>query len=173
MVGVVALPLVQSEGSLGQSLKRVLRLGSLGRFLLSGLGGGLLLGGSLLLWLFSLLRGHVGELGGVEELELGRNGRVDGLVVDSLVPSRDVRVLLTPLLVEEEFKTTGDNRGGEQVSEGNTLANEVGVVLQVLLNGSNGLCGQLGSIIDVLLVVGVTADQGTVPLAESGQNLGL
>lgn len=46
-------------------------------------------------------------------------------------------------------------------------------MLQVLLNGGNGLRGQLGGIIDVLLVVGVTADQGTVPLAQGGQNLGL
>lgn len=173
MVGVVALPLIKSKGSLGQSLKRVLRLGGLSRLLLSGLEGSFLLGSGLLLGLLGLLRGHVGELGGVEELELGRNGGVDGLVVDGLVPPRNVGVLLAPLLVEEELETTGDNGGGEQVSEGDALANEVGVVLQVLLNGSNGLRGQLGSIVDVFLVIGVTADQGTVPFAESGQNLGL
>lgn len=171
VVGVVTLPLVKSESGLGQSLKRVLGPGSLSGLLLSGLGGSL--GSSLLLGLLGLLGGNVGELGSVEELELGRDSGVDGLVVNSLVPPRDVRVLLTPLLVEEELEATGNDGGGKQISKGDALADQVRVVLQMLLNGGNGLRGQLGGIINVLLVVGVTADQGTVPLAKGGQNLSL
>lgn len=171
VVGIVALPLVKSESGLGQRLKRVLGPGGLSGLLLSGLWGSL--GSGLLLGLLGLLGGNVGELGGVEELKLGGDGGVDGLVVDSRVPTGDVGVLLAPLLVEEELEATGHDGGGEQVGKGDALANQVGVVLQVLLNGSNGLSGQLGSVVDVLLVVGVTADQGAVPLAESRQNLGL
>lgn len=111
VVGVVALPLVKSESGFGQRLKRVLGPGSLSGLLLSGLGGGL--GGSLLLGLLGLLGRDVGELGSVEELELGRDGGVDGLVVNSLVPPRDVRVLLTPLFVEEELEATGNDGGGK------------------------------------------------------------
>lgn len=171
VVGVVALQIVESEGGFGQGLKRVLGLGGLSRRLLSGLGGSL--GSGLLLGLLGLLGSNVGELGGIEEFELGRNSRVNGLVVDGLIPTRDVGVLLTPLLVEEKLEATGDDGGGKQISESDALADEVGVVLEVLLDGGNGLRGQLGSVVNVLLVVGVTADQGTVPLAENRQDLGL
>lgn len=171
VVGVVPLPLIKSEGGAGQGLERVLGLGS-GSILLSSLGS-LLLGSSLLLRLLRLLGGDVGELGGVEELELGRNGRVDGLVVDGLVPPGDVGVLLAPLLVKEELETAGDDADGEEVSQRDTLANEVGVVLEVLLNGSDSLGGGLGGVVNGLLVVGVTADQRAVPLAQGGEDLGL
>lgn len=174
VVRVVALPLVKSESSLGQSLKRVLGPGGLSGLLSgSGLGGSLLLGSRLLLRLLGLLGGNIGELRGVEELELGCDSRVDGLVVDSLVPSRDIGVLLAPLLVEEELEATGNDGDSKQISEGDSLADQISVVLQVLLNGGNGLRGQFGGIVDVLLVVGVAADQGTVPLAQRGENLGL
>lgn len=43
----------------------------------------------------------------------------------------------------------------------------------MLLNGGKGLSGSLGSVVDGLLVVGVTADQGTVPLAHVGEDLSL
>lgn len=170
MVGVVALPLVKSEGGAGQGLERVLGLGGRGILLRGGLGR-LLLGGGL--GLLRLLGGDVGELGGVEELELGGNSRVDGLVVDGLVPTGDVGVLLAPLLVEEELETAGNDTDGEEVSQRDTLANEVGVVLEVLLNSGDGLGSGLGGVVDGLLVVGVTADQRAVPLAQGGKDLGL
>lgn len=172
MVGEVALPLVKSEGSPGKGLEGVLGLGSLLSWLLL-LRGSLLLGGGLLLGLLGLLGGDVGELGGVEELELGGDGRVDGLVVDSLVPPGDVGVLLAPLLVEEELEATGDDANGEQISQGDALTDQVGVVLEVLLDGGNGLSGSLARVVDGLLVVGVTADQGAVPLAQVGEDLSL
>lgn len=171
VVRVVALPLVKSKGGTGKGLKRVLGLGGLGGLLLGGSLGGSL--GSLLLGSLRLLGGNVGELRGVKKLELGGNSRVDGLVVDSGVPPGDVGVLLAPLLVEEELETTGNDTSGEQVGKGDALANQVGVVLEVLLNGSKNLGGGLGGIVNVLLVVGVTADQRAVPLAEAGQNLSL
>lgn len=172
VVGVVAFPLIQSESGTGKCLEGVLGLGSLssGLLLLGSLGGGLL---GLLLGLLGLLGGNVGELRGVEELELGGDGGVDGLVVDSGVPPGDVGVLGAPLGVEEELEATGDDASGEEVGQGDALANEVGVVLEVLLNGSKGLRGSLGSVVDGLLVVGVTADQRAVPLAHVGEDLGL
>lgn len=81
VVGVVALPLIKSKAGTGQGLERVLGLGSLSRgLLLSSLGSGLL---GLFLGLLGLLGGNVGELRGVEELKLGGDGGVDGLVVNS------------------------------------------------------------------------------------------
>lgn len=171
MVGVVSLPLIESEGGAGEGLERVLGLGSRG-ILLSRLGR-LLLGSGLLLGLLRLLGGDVGELGSVEELELWRNGRVDGLVVDGLVPPGDVGVFLAPLLVEEELETAGNDANGEEVSQRDTLTNQVGVVLEVLLDSGDGLRSILGGFIDGLLVVGVTADQGAIPLAQGGEDLGL
>lgn len=81
VVGVVTLPLIKSKAGTGQGLERVLGLGNLSRgLLLSSLGSGLL---GLLLGLLGLLGGNVGELRGGEELKLGGDGGVDGLVVNS------------------------------------------------------------------------------------------
>lgn len=171
MVRVVSLPLIESEGGTGQGLERVLGLGS--RCILLGGLGSLLLGSGRLLGLLRLLGGDVGKLRSIEELELGSNGGVDGLVVDGLVPPGDVGVLLAPLLVEEELETAGNDADGEEVSQRDTLANQVGVVLEVLLDSGDGLRSSLRSVIDGLLVVGVTADQGAVPLAQGGEDLGL
>lgn len=172
VVGVVTLPLIKSEAGTRQSLEGVLGLGSLGRglLLLGSLGGGLL---DLFLGLLGLLGGDVGELGGVEELELGGDSGVDGLVINSRVPPGDVGVLGAPLGIEEELEATGNDASGEEVGQCDTLANEVGVVLEVLLNGGKGLRGSLGSVVDSLLVVGVTADQRAIPLAHVRENLSL
>lgn len=171
VVGVVTLPLIKSKGGLGKGLKRVLRLGCLSRsLLLSSLGSGLL---GLLLGLLGLLGGNVGELRGVEKLKLGGDGGVDGLVVDSGVPPGDVGVRRAPLGVKEELEATSNDASGEEVGQSDTLANEVGVVLEVLLNGGKGLSGSLGGVVDGLLVVRVTADQRAVPLAHVGEDLGL
>jgi hypothetical protein len=171
VVGVITLPLVESERGAGQGLERVLGLGSRSILLRSSRLGSLFL--DLLLGLLRLLGGDVGELGGVDELELRRNSRVDGLVVDGLVPPSNVGVLLAPLLVKEELEPAGDGADGEQVRQRDALANEVGVVLEVLLNGSDSLGGLLGSVIDGLLVVWITADQRAVPFAQGGEDLGL
>lgn len=151
----------------------MLGLGGFLGSLLSLLLGGLLLGSSLLLGLLGLLRSDVGELGSVEELELGRHSRVDGLVVDGLVPTRDVGVLLAELLVEEELEAAGNGANGEQIGQSDALTDQVSVVLEVLLNGGNSLQSNLGGVVDVFLVVGVTANQGAVPLAQVGKDLGL
>lgn len=173
LVGVLALPVVKDEGSLGKSLKRVLGTGGGGGLLLLvlnllGLRGslGLLgLGGSLLLW------GLVGD-GLLDELELlVDNLRVDALVGDGLVPTGDVGVLAAPLLVEEELEATGDEASSEEISKSETLADEVGVDEEVVLEGLDGLVGGLLAVLDALLVVGVTADERTEPATESGEDL--
>lgn len=123
LVGVLALPLVEREGGAGKKLKGVLGLGGLGGLvlLLSGRGGSL--GSGLLLGLgsLSLLGGDVGQLGGVEKGELGGNSRVDGLVVDGLVPTGGVGELLAPLLVEEELEAAGNDANGEEIGEGDAV----------------------------------------------------
>jgi hypothetical protein len=131
--------------------------GSLG---LLGLGGSLLLGGLVLDGL-------------LDELELAGNSRVAGGVVDGLVPAGDVGVLGPPLLVEEVLEATGNDAGGEKVGKSQTLANEVGVGKEVLLDDVDGLEGGLGGVVDVLLVVGGTADDGAEPAAERSEDLGV
>ncbi len=148
------------------SLSRLLGLGrgsssGLGRRLGSGSGLGRL----------RLLGGDVGQLGGIEKRELGSNSRVDWLVVDRLVPTRDVGVLLAPLRAEEELEAAGDDADGEDISEGDALADEVGVVAEVSLGNGDGRNGSLLGVLDGLLVVGVLAQQGAEPSAKLGQDL--
>jgi hypothetical protein len=174
VVGVESLPLIERVGRAGEEVNGVLGLGLSGHVVLLIHGLGLGLGGSLgLLGLGGslLLGGLVLESGLLDELEGVGNVRVDLLVVDGLVPARDVGVLGTPLLVEEELEAAGDDADGEQVSEGDALANEEGVVQQVLLNNVDGLGGGLLGVINGLLVVGVPAQQGAVPGTEVGENL--
>jgi hypothetical protein len=75
------------------------------------------------------------------------------------------------LLIKEVLETTRDDTSGEEVCEGDTFANQVGVVLEVLLNNTDSLERSLGGIIDTLLVVRVTANKGAEPSSESRQNL--
>lgn len=170
-VGVLALPLIERKRSLGQRLKGVLGpggslllgLGSLGGS--SGLRGGL---GSL-----RLLGGDVGQGRGIEEGELLGNSRVDGLVDDGLVPTSDSGVLLAPLLVEEVLEAAVQETSAEEISEGDALANEVGVVGEVLLSSVNGSSSLLGGVIDSLLVVGLGAVQEGSPSTELRGDLGV
>ena len=77
---------------------------------------GLCLGDLLLLWLLLLFcfgRLILDSL--INELKFTSNSGVDRLVAHSLVPSSDVGVLLTPLLVEEELEAAGDDAGREQI----------------------------------------------------------
>ena len=73
--------------------------------------------GSLLLLGFLLLVGFWGLVldGLVDELEFVDDGGVDGLIVDGFVPASYVRVLLAPLLIEEELEAAGDEAGCEEV----------------------------------------------------------
>lgn len=67
--------------------------------------------------------------------------------------------------------SAGNDGGGEDVSKRETLSDEEGVVLEVGLENSDGLEGLLLGSVDVLLVVGVTSDQGAEPGTEVGKNL--
>ena len=81
------------------------------------LGLWLLFLGSLLLLGFLLLVGFWGLVldGLVDELEFVYDGRVDGLIADGFIPAGYARVLLAPLLIEEELEATGDDAGCEEV----------------------------------------------------------
>jgi hypothetical protein len=182
------IPVVKDESGLAEKLKRVLGLGSLRSLvllllLLSGglhlglrgsLGGGSL--GSLLLLLLLLvlrarrglvLEGLLGEDGVLD------NGGVDVLGNDGAEPTGDVGVLAAPLGVPEELEAAGDNAGGEEVGEGEALADEVGVDEEVVLEDLDGGLGGLEGLVDALLVVGVTADQGTERGAKDREDLGV
>lgn len=171
-VGVLPLQVVNDESGLAESLERVLRLRwSRGRgLLLLPLSGGLDLGLSLLLWLLLLLRGLVRD-GGLDEFGLTSHIGVDALVGNRLVPTGHGRVLLAPGLVEEELEATADNGGGEDVSEGDTLADEVGVEHEVVLHGLHLHVGSLLAVLNVLLVVRVAANERAEPAAEGGKDL--
>ena len=89
------------------------------------------------------------------------NSLVDVLADDGVEPTGDVGVVGAPLGVPEELETAGGNAGGEDVGKGDALADEVGVDEEVVLEDLDGGLGGLEGLVDVLLVVGVTADQGT------------
>jgi hypothetical protein len=175
LVGVLALEVVESKGGATESLNGVLGLGGSGSILLVVVLGGSSLGLSGLLGLLSLggsllLGGNIGD-GLLDELELLGNLRVDGLVGDGGEPTGDVRVGAAPLLVEEVLEATGDDAGSEDIGKSEALTNEVGVDEEVVLEGTDGLGGGLLGILDGLLVVGVTANQGTEPATEGGEDL--
>jgi len=123
VVGVLTLPLIKGQSCLGQSLKRMLGLWCrwgllfllflLGLWLRGGLGCGLGCLGCGLLGLLRLLGWLVLD-SLINEVEVATsNSRVDGLVVDGLVPTGNVGVLSAPLLVEEVLETTRDDASSE------------------------------------------------------------
>lgn len=163
LVGVGTLPLIDGELGLAESLERVLGLGSL-RGGLGGLSSGgrlgllLLLGGSVLDDLLS-------------EDGVG-NDSLEGVLVDNgVVPPGDGGVGLAPGLVQNGSEGTGQESGSEDISQGDTLTNQVGVGSEVGLESTNGLQGDLGDLIGGLLVVGLKAEEGAVPGTETGQKL--
>lgn len=174
-VGVLALPLIERKGSLGQRVKRVLGLGGGSRLLLLGGGGGLGGRGSLgsSLGLLRLLGGSVGQDGSVQEGQLLGDGSVDGLVNNGLVPTSNSGVLLAPLLVEEVLEAAVEEASAEEISQGDALANEVGVVSEVLLSSIDSTGNLLGGLIDSLLVVGGGTGQGLDPSTDLGEDLGV
>lgn len=175
LVGVLSLPLVQIEGGAGKLSEGVLRLG--GRLVLLLLLLGCRLGGSLGLLLLGLLLGC--SLGGnvldglVDEVELSSDLSVAGDVVDGLVPTGDVGVLRSPCLVEEVLEAAGEDAGSEDIGKSQTLADEIGVCKKVLLEDLDGLEGGSSRVINVLLVVGVAAENGAEPATERGEDLGV
>jgi hypothetical protein len=182
------IPVVKDESGLAEKLKGVLGLGSLRSLILlllllsgglhlglrSSLGGG---GRGLLLLLLLLvvlrarrglvLEGLLGEDGVLD------NGRVDVLGDDGPEPTGDAGVLGAPLGVPEELEAAGDDAGGEEIGKGKALADEVGVDEEVVLEDLDGGLGGLDGLVDALLVVGVTADQGTERGAEDREDLGV
>lgn len=171
VVGVESLPLVQRVCRAWEKINRVLRLGSRGLLLSGGGGGSLRRGLRCGLGLLRLLRGDVGQLGLLKELDLVSDGGVDGLVGHGQVPPGDVGVGRAPLLVEEVLESAGDDASSEQISKGDALANKVGVVEEVSLDDIDDLGNSLGRIIDALLVVGLVAKQRLEPLAELAEEL--
>lgn len=163
LVGELALPVIEDESGLAKSLEGVLGLGGLsggssGGGSGSGLGLLLLLGGDVLDNLLS-------------ELGLGEDS-LEGLLVDNGgVPTGGSGVGLAPLLVKDSSEGAGQESGGEDISQSDTLTNEVGVGSEVGLEGSDGLQGSLGGLVDGLLVVGIETDEGTVPGTELGEDL--
>jgi len=155
----------------------VLGLGSLLGSLL-GLGGRSSLGlsgllGLSLLGLGSSLGGYIGEGRDLEKVILGLDSVEDGLGRDGLEPAGYVGVLLSPLLAEEELEATGNDSGSEEVSEGDALANEVGVVEEVLLDNGDSPKSLLGRLLNGLLVVGVLANEGSEPATDRRKDLGV
>lgn len=167
LVGVRALPVIKDESGLAKSLKRVLGLGG-GLVLLSRSGSGG--GSSLLLGLLLLLGGSVGD-GLLSEDRVLNNSLEGGLVDHGLVPSGDGRVIGAPLLVQKESESAGQKTSSEDISEGDALANKVGVLGEVSLENRDVLQGNLRGLLNILLVVGVLADQGAVPSTEAGEEL--
>jgi len=109
----------------------------------------------------------------VDEVQLLGHGAVDLLVVHCLIPPGEAGVLFPPLLVEEELETAADDAGDEDIGEGEALRDEVGVDEEMLFENFHVALGVLLAVVDVLLVVRVTANQGAKPGTESGQALGV
>lgn len=170
-VGVLTLPLIKREGGLGKGLKGVLGFGGLSGLLgsrSSGLRGSL---GDSGLGSLNLLGSDVGQLGGIKKSELGGNSRVDGLVVDSRVPTGDVGVLLLELLAEEVLEAAGDQASGEEIGEGDALTDKVSVVGEVSIDNGDDGESLLLSLVNSLLVVGGLAKERAEPVAELGEDL--
>lgn len=162
VVGVLALPLVNDEGRLAKSLKGVLGLGGLSGGLLLGSGGSSL--GLLLLLGGSVLDALLGELGLVDSLE-------GVLVDDGGVPASDGGVLAAVLLVKDSGESTGQESGSKDISQGDALADKVGVLGEVLLQDGESSDGSLGGLVNSLLVVAVKTHQRAVPGTKAGQDL--
>ena len=109
----------------------------------------------------------------IDEGKFVDNGRVNWLVVDGLVPTSDVGVLGTPLLVEEELEATRDDASSEEISKGDTFTGKVGVVKKVIFDNADCLESGLGRILNILLVVWVAAYKRSEPTTEGSENLGV
>lgn len=61
----------------------------------------------------------------------------------------------------------------QEIGECESVSNEEGVDKEVALQDGDDLLGLLFGIFDVLLVVGILANQGTEPATKSGKELGV
>lgn len=68
-----------------------------------------------------------------------------------------------------KLETAGEDASNVEVSSGDTLANEEGLVLEVLLVDAGNLVGGSLSSLDVLLVVEGTAGEGSEPSTQVGE----
>ncbi len=140
-------------------------------FLRLGFRGRLLLGSFLLLGLFAFwFLGRLVLDRFVDVLQLAYYGGVDGLMVDGFVPACNVGVLSAPFLVKEVLEATGEDAGSVEVGEGNTLAYQEGVDEKVFVEHGNGLHGGFDGFGDVLLIVGVPANEGAETGGYSGED---
>lgn len=178
LVRVLALPIVEDQSWLWECLERVLLLDDW-----------LLLLFLVVLWLLSLrllLRfgrrsrsfSFLGLLLGwgvldrlLDEDRIRYNGFPGRLVHDCLVPTSSVRVAGAPFLVENVLEAACHDASREVVRKGDSLANEEGVDEKVLLVGIDGFESCLLMILNGLLVVRVTADEGAEPASNLGQDL--
>lgn len=163
LVGELALPVIEDESGLAESLKGVLGLGGLSR---GSSGGGSGSGLGLLLLLGGNVLDHL-----LSELGLGEDSLERALVDNGGVPAGGSGVLRAPGLVKDSSEGAGEEGGSEDIGQSDTLTNKVGVGGEVSLKGSDGLQGSLGSLVDVLLVVAIESEKGTVPGTELGEDL--
>lgn len=174
VVGVVALEVIKSVAGLAKSLNGVLGLGRFSGLLVGGSGSGSgSSGGSLLLGGRGGLGGDVGKGNLLEESRLVGHSRVDGLSSDGLVPTGGSGVGLLPSLVEEELEAAESDTSREEVSKGDALADEVGVVGEVLLEDVEDLGSLDSGLIDGLLVVDSTALEREVLFGKRVDDLGV
>lgn len=104
---------------------------------------------------------------------LVNDGFPDGLIGEGLIPTSHVGVFVAPGLVEDKLETARDQRCSVEVCKGDALTDKESVNQEVLLEDADNLvCGLLG-IFNVLLVVGVAADEGTEPVTEIGKDFGV
>ncbi len=81
------------------------------------------------------------------------------LVHYGFVPTEDIGVLLAPLLVEEVLEAAVEDAGRKEISERQSLTNEVGVDKKVLFEDTDGFQKALHTLLDILLVVWFAADE--------------
>lgn len=169
LVGELALPVIKDESGLAKSLEGVLGLGGLSGGGVNGGGGG---SGSSSLGLGLLLGGDVLDHL-LSELGVGEDSLEGVLVDEGGVPTGGGGVGLAEGLVKDGGESTGKEGGSEDIGQGDTLTNKVGVGSEVSLKGRDDLDGSLGGLINGLLVVTIDTQERAVPGSQLGQNLGV
>lgn len=180
-VGVDSEPSIEVEGA-GREvvewsalLLGLLGLGlgflSLGLFLLLLLLGLLGLGLLLLLGLLSLRLGGDGH-GGLAELDGSHHSQELGLVDAGGEPTDEAGVGGAVALVKEELEAVEEVAGDDDIGEGDLVADEVGVVDEVVVEDLEGLLEVLLGGLEGLGVGGEEADDGAEPVHEGGDDLG-
>lgn len=164
LVGVLALPVIKDHCWLGESLKRVLGLGSWLLLLLSrgsGSGssnfGGRSWLGSLFLFWWDILQWLL------DERRLRNNSLENGLVDNGFIPSSSGRVRKAPLLAEDILESAVAETGSEEISQSYTLTNKESVTGKVLLKDIECFQSTGRGFLNSLLVVGFLAKDWAEP----------